>query len=261
MTDRKEESTEEKGTRDSGMEDKRERHRRKRKKRQLFTNLLVFSILLFTAVGIVVSQSRGNQMKRLARLEQVSAKQREDAAEQGGQAEDDGMVDIEGFFDRLGKVEFPDWIEVDLIEVDGASRRGEELEAVRDIVIHYVGNPGTTARQNRDYFSNEDSDVSAHFVVGLEGEIIQCIPLTEKSSATNERNKDTISIEVCHPDETGAFQEASYASLVKLTTWLCEVTGLSDSHVIRHYDVTGKLCPLYYVEHEDAWEQFLQDVK
>ena len=30
--------------------------------------------------------------------------------------------------------------------------------------------------------------------------------------------------------------------------------------VIRHYDVTGKLCPLYYVEHEDAWQQFKADV-
>ena len=26
--------------------------------------------------------------------------------------------------------------------------------------------------------------------------------------------------------------------------------------VIRHYDVKGKLCPLYYVEHPEAWEQF-----
>ena len=34
--------------------------------------------------------------------------------------------------------------------------------------------------------------------------------------------------------------------------------GIED--VIRHYDVTGKLCPLYYVEHEDAWQQFKADV-
>ena len=30
--------------------------------------------------------------------------------------------------------------------------------------------------------------------------------------------------------------------------------------VIRHYDVTGKNCPKYYVEHEDAWKQFKVDV-
>ena len=30
---------------------------------------------------------------------------------------------------------------------------------------------------------------------------------------------------------------------------------------IRHYDVTGKDCPKYFVEHEDAWVQFRQDVQ
>ena len=63
-----------------------------------------------------------------------------------------------------------------------------------------MGNPGTTAQANRNYFAQPDTQVSAHFLVGLDGEVIQCIPLEEKSSATNERNRDTISIEVCHPD-------------------------------------------------------------
>ncbi len=31
--------------------------------------------------------------------------------------------------------------------------------------------------------------------------------------------------------------------------------GLTGQDVIRHYDVTGKICPKYFVEHEDAWEQ------
>ena len=30
--------------------------------------------------------------------------------------------------------------------------------------------------------------------------------------------------------------------------------------MIRHYDVTGKNCPKYFVEHEDEWEQFKKDV-
>ncbi len=161
----------------------------------------------------------------------------------------------------LSDVQVPDYVDVQIIDVNGKARRGVALEAVNDIVIHYVGNPGTTAQQNHDYFDNPETEVSAHFLVGLEGEIIQCVPLDEKSSASNDRNRDTISIEVCHPDETGAFQEATYDALVKLTAWLCQTYGLDTSHVIRHYDVTGKLCPLYFVEHEDAWKQFLVDVE
>ncbi|MBQ2297071.1 MAG: N-acetylmuramoyl-L-alanine amidase, partial [Ruminiclostridium sp.] len=95
----------------------------------------------------------------------------------------------------------------------------------------------------------------------LDGEIIQCLPLNEMSYATNDRNKDTLSIEVCHPDETGQFNQATYDSLVKLTAWLCDSCGINRENVIRHYDVTGKPCPLYFVDHPDAWEQFLKDVK
>lgn len=161
----------------------------------------------------------------------------------------------------LLNAKIPDWVDVQLIRVDGSARRGVPLEGVRDIVIHYVGNPGTTAQQNRDYFDSPVSEVSSHFVVGLSGEVIQCVPLTEKSSASNHRNKDTISIEVCHPEESGIFTKESYASLVKLTAWLCEVCHLDSSHVIRHYDITGKQCPLWFAENENAWRQFREDVQ
>ncbi len=30
--------------------------------------------------------------------------------------------------------------------------------------------------------------------------------------------------------------------------------------MIRHYDVTGKVCPKYFVEHEEAWQQFKEEV-
>lgn len=164
-------------------------------------------------------------------------------------------------FTRLQQAEIPAWVEVNLIDVDGSSRRGIPLDDLNSIVVHYVANPGSTALQNRNYFNNPDSSVSSHFIVGLDGEVLQCVPLDEKSSASNERNRDTISIEVCHPDETGKFTETTYQSLVQLTAWLCDAAGLGAEDIIRHYDVTGKLCPLYYVEHEDAWLQFKADVE
>ena len=161
--------------------------------------------------------------------------------------------------EQVRQVQIPDWVEIRLIDVDGTSRRGEELEDVQDIVIHYVGNPGTTAEQNRCYYCNPESSVSSHFLIGLDGEILQCLPLYEKSSATNWRNADTISIEVCHPDESGQFTGATYASLVRLTAWLMDACGLGQDHIIRHYDVTGKECPKYFVVNEQAWEQFKSD--
>lgn len=155
-------------------------------------------------------------------------------------------------------------LNVDLLSVNEYSRPGIALAQVRGIVIHYTANPGSSAKANRDYFEGlkdaQTTKASSHFIIGLEGEIIQCIPSTEISYASNDRNKDTLSIECCHPDETGQFNASTYQSMVDLTGWLCQRFGLTSQDVIRHYDVTGKLCPKYFVEHEDAWEQFRADV-
>ena len=166
-----------------------------------------------------------------------------------------------GQMHRLKTADLPDWVDQQIIPVNGAARRGETMRRVTDIAIHYVGNPGTSAQANRNYFAQPDTQVSAHFLIGLEGEIIQCIPLTEIAYASNIRNEDTVAIEVCHPDETGAFSPAAYQQVVELTAWLCRTFDLDpDTDVIRHYDVTEKLCPLYYVEHPDAWDAFRADV-
>ncbi len=160
----------------------------------------------------------------------------------------------------------PEFIRQDFLTPNEWSRPGIPLEEVTGIVLHYVGNPGTSAQANRNYFDSLSSGelqtyASSHFIVGLEGEVIQCVPLTEIAYASNTRNADTISIEVCHPDERGEYAPASYQSAVRLTAWLCREFCLDpETDVIRHYDVSGKLCPLYYVEHEDAWMQFLSDL-
>ncbi|MDD3174261.1 MAG: peptidoglycan recognition family protein, partial [Herbinix sp.] len=144
------------------------------------------------------------------------------------------------------------------------SRPQTRLKRIKGIVVHYTANPGSTAENNRDYFEGladkKTTSVSSHYVIGLEGEVIQCIPLTEIAYASNDRNDDTISIECCHPDETGKFNKATYQSLVSLVSALCIEFDLTDSNIIRHYDVTGKLCPLYFVEHEDAWYAFKMEV-
>ena len=162
-------------------------------------------------------------------------------------------------------VSAPEWVEQDILPLNPYSRPGTPLETIDGVVVHYVGNPGTSAAANRSFFANlavtHETYASAHFIVGLEGEVIQCIPLTEIAYASNIRNEDTVAIEVCHPDETGAFSPAAYQQVVELTAWLCRTFDLDpDTDVIRHYDVTEKLCPLYYVEHPDAWDAFRADV-
>lgn len=155
-------------------------------------------------------------------------------------------------------------LDVKLLTPNEFSRPQTKLEKIKGVVIHYTANPGTDALQNRNYFENlktsEITKVSSHFVIGLQGDIVQCIPTSEIAYASNERNEDTISIEVCHPDETGKFNQESYNSLVKIVAYLvCEYNFDSDD-ILRHYDVTGKNCPKYFVEHEEKWKNFKRDV-
>ena len=94
------------------------------------------------------------------------------------------------------------------------SRPGTPLTEVTGVVVHYIGNPGTTAQQNHDWFASLANSgqtyASSHFLIGLDGEIIQNIPLDEIAYCSNEANDHTISIECCHPDESGKFSDDSH---------------------------------------------------
>jgi hypothetical protein len=153
-------------------------------------------------------------------------------------------------------------------------RTGKTLKP-EGVVIHYVGNPGSSAMANRNYFENGSggNHVSAHYIVGLQGEIVLCVPENERAAHAGKsfgkqwdamaktNNSRFIGIEVCHPDATGKFSPVTYAALVELAADICKRHGFDPrKQVLRHYDVTGKDCPLYYVKNEVAWAKFISDV-
>ena len=157
----------------------------------------------------------------------------------------------------------PQW-EEEFLTVNEYSRPGAKLKKVDSVYIHYTANPGTSARQNRSYFENlaetKEVKASAHFIIGYEGKIIQCVPLNEIAYAVAGENDHSISIECCYMAEDGSFTDMTYDSLIKLLQWLCDVYHLKEEDILRHYDSNGKMCPIYYVENEDAWKQLKNDV-
>lgn len=163
-----------------------------------------------------------------------------------------------------GEVTIPDWIVQDILPVNEYSRSGIALSEVNGVVVHYTGNPGTAAEQNRSYYKNlaktKETYASSHFVIGMDGKIIQCVPLDEIAYCSNQRNDDTISIECCHSDDTGQFSQDTLDALVQLLNWLIKTYELGRDDIIRHYDVIGKECPYYFVKHPDAWEGLLNSL-
>lgn len=158
----------------------------------------------------------------------------------------------------------PEWI-TDYLTPNEYSRPGDALEEVNSIFVHYTANPGTSAAQNRSYFEQlkdtHERSASAHFIIGYDGEIIHCIPLNEIAYGVQTRNFDSISIECSYIDEEEAsFTKETHDALVELLAYLLQTYHLSTEDILRHYDCGGKLCPLYYVENEDAWETLKQEV-
>ena len=82
-----------------------------------------------------------------------------------------------------GEITIPDWIVQNILPVNEYSRPGIALSEVNGVIVHYTGNPGTTAEQNRSYYKNlaetKEAYASSHFVIGIDGKIIQCVPLDE----------------------------------------------------------------------------------
>jgi len=174
----------------------------------------------------------------------------------------DGPVTLQSQVQML--IDEIDEIEQYFLPINRFSRPGISLGEVNGIVIHNIGNPDTTALQNRNFFANlaetEDRFASSHFIICLDGSIIQCVPIDEIAYASNHRNDDTISIEICHPDETGRFTDESYEAAVRLTAWLCLQFDLTSEDVIRHGDIVATDCPRYFTANEDAWDTFRADV-
>ena len=152
------------------------------------------------------------------------------------------------------------------------SRPQIPLKEVKKIAVHYVGNPNTSALANRNYFENCKEGgryVSSHYIVGLKGEVIQCIPTDEWSYCTNQANGYSISIETCHPRSDGVFNDSTYISLCELCAMLLKKFNLTTNDLIRHYDITQKTCPLHWTPTKyqseavatARWNRFKQDVQ
>ncbi|MEF9960638.1 MAG: peptidoglycan recognition family protein [Niameybacter sp.] len=146
------------------------------------------------------------------------------------------------------------------------SRPQIPLTSIKKLVIHWVANPMSSALANRNYFENLKAGTrgfyaSSHYIVGLQGEVIQCIPDTERAYHAKNANSYSLGIEVCHQDWEGQFLPPTYESLVNLCATLCMTYTLDPkSDILRHYDVTGKVCPKYYVHHPAHWTKLKADV-
>lgn len=137
---------------------------------------------------------------------------------------------------------------------------------IKYIVIHYTANDGDTAKNNVDYYARASLKASAHFYVD-ENEVWQSVKEgdTAYHCGANKyvhpycRNSNSIGIELCsRKDADGKyyFKDETIQNAVKLTKELMAKYNIFVGNVIRHYDVTGKICPAPMVNDEILWNTF-----
>ena len=134
------------------------------------------------------------------------------------------------------------------------------------IVIHYTANDGDTALSNCKYFYSEDRGASAHYFVD-ENSIYQCVLDTDIAWSVGAttykhsdcRNNNSINIELCSRKDTNGdyyFKDETVNNAVELVKYLMDKYNIPCENILRHYDVTGKVCPEPYVRNATLWANF-----
>ncbi len=141
---------------------------------------------------------------------------------------------------------------------------GGKRSKIEWIVIHYTGNYGDTAKNNCKYFQGANRNASAHYFVDELG-YEQSVPDDHAAYSVGKlynsgaalywaicNNKNSISIEMCN---SMAHNEAVENRTIALIKELMSKYHIDFSHVVRHYDVCGKACPLTLLP-EAEWARF-----
>ncbi len=149
-----------------------------------------------------------------------------------------------------------------------------EVDRIKYLVIHYVGALGG-AEANCKYYASQYIGASAHYYVGFAGEVWQSVEdkniawhCGTKSGYKHPecRNANSLGIELCVRNKGSLadtsrdwyFEDATVQAAIELTKELMAKYNIPADHVIRHYDVTGKICPNPYVYNhtQHTWEAF-----
>ena len=134
-------------------------------------------------------------------------------------------------------------------------------QPIEYIVVHYTANKVDTAQNNLDYFARTKTGTSAHYFVD-ENEVCQSVQDTDVAwhcGSKNPRhpycrNSNSIGIEMC--DSVGSVPESVRDRTAAFVRQKMKEYGIDSSHVLRHYDVTGKRCPAPWVDNPAEWMEF-----
>lgn len=157
---------------------------------------------------------------------------------------------------------------MEFVSCDPSNYRAGRTQPVRYIVMHYTANNGDTARNNCDYYHRVGGlQASAHYFVDEHGamqSVRECDTAWHCGARAywhpECRNANSIGIEMCsrkRADGSYYILPETVANAAALAREIMQRYGIDTDHVLRHYDVTGKRCPMPWVDAPAQWTAFL----
>ncbi len=128
-------------------------------------------------------------------------------------------------------IEMPNWVDEQLLTVKPIFQdRGRNIPVINGIVIHLCGKswddgtaePMIILRGMKDQSGSNTVSVSSNFVIGLDGEIIECVPVGERHYAPMRGMRTPFRLSAAIRAARRKVHRRDYDSLVKLTAWLCK---------------------------------------
>lgn len=157
---------------------------------------------------------------------------------------------------------------MEFVSCDPSNYRAGRTQPVRYIVMHYTANNGDTARNNCDYYHRVGGlQASAHYFCDEYG-AMQSVREGDTAWHCGARaywhpecrNGNSIGIEMCsrkRADGSYYIKPETVANAAALAREIMQRYGIDTEHVVRHYDVTGKRCPMPWVDDPAQWTAFL----
>ena len=149
-----------------------------------------------------------------------------------------------------------------------------DLRNIKYIVVHYTGNDGDSDESNANYFKTHVVQASAHYFVDgnsitqsvLDDHVAYSVGGKKWTDCAKTgggklygvvTNANSISVELCDEVKNGKadFTESTIRNAIDLIRLLMKKYDIDLNHVVRHFDVNGKHCPVPFMN-ADAWENF-----
>lgn len=167
-------------------------------------------------------------------------------------------------------------------------RTGAKMPTVEGLVIHWIGVCQADARKVRGSFAG--TNLGTQFISDFNtGDIIQVMPEDEMANhvganhytatktallGVKSPNLHLVGVECCIGDkaipedwalpgvhmELGRPSEVQYRGLVEFAADFLTRRGLGVDRLFRHYDITGKLCHVWFCKDSARWIKFKADV-